>query len=560
MYKTLNTAVFNDNKNECTRLVPLIYEWLEEKGFKNNNDAYAYTLTLKYDSSVEDEGYIFAPLNNGAAISASCLSGLYAGAGHFLLTVRIKDGGLLPSEEYKVSTPQKKMRGMYFATHFHNFYNDAPISEVQRYVEEMALWGYNSFSAWFDMHHYTGIDDPKAVQMISRLRMIFETARNSGMKLYIGGLANEGFSSTPEMLKADWHAGQNGYHSEPMGHYHVEICPNAPGGMELILNNREEVLKAFEGIEFDYVSLWPYDQGGCTCEKCAPWGANGFLKTAYSLIGLYRKYYPNSRFILSTWYFDSFVNGETAAFKKKFKNEGNYVSYILSEPHGPSGELTVRDKEICNLPIIGFPEISMYNAIPWGGYGANPIPRRIRQIWDVCASEMQGGTPYSEGIYEDVNKFIISRLYWYGDYDITAALHEYSAAYFSEECADDIAECLSKMEISLLRGIMFDERYIDPYSFGASEYLKPGTQIVIHDPEPCKYIYDLVIKCNAALPPATRNTWRWRIIYLRAVIDNELSSNNYKETEVCRKAYDELIDIYHAQNADYVVRPPVTQK
>ena len=45
------------------------------------------------------------------------------------------------------------VRGIYFATHFHNFYHDAPLEEVQRYVEDLGLWGFNVLAVWYDMRH-----------------------------------------------------------------------------------------------------------------------------------------------------------------------------------------------------------------------------------------------------------------------------------------------------------------------------------------------------------------------------------------------------------------------
>ena len=54
---------------------------------------------------------------------------------------------------------------MYFASHFHNFYHDAPVEAVERYVGELALWGINALMVWYDMHHFTGIDDPAAQAM-----------------------------------------------------------------------------------------------------------------------------------------------------------------------------------------------------------------------------------------------------------------------------------------------------------------------------------------------------------------------------------------------------------
>ena len=552
MYKTLNISAAGEAARKCPRLAELVFEWLQEKGFENHGGD-AYELILKFDPCVEDGGYAFAPSDRGATVSASCPSGLYAGAGHFLLGSEVIGGELVPPTGHEASAPKKSMRGIYFATHFHNFYHDAPVGKVTRYVEELALWGYNVLTVWFDMHHYSGMDDPEARDMVSRLRKILETAQISGMKVCLGTLANEGFRSTPEALKADWRAGQNGYHAEPMGHYHVEICPNLPGGMELILKNREQVCEAFLGIDFDYIWLWPYDQGGCTCEKCAPWGASGFLKTAPRVADVCRRYFPNCEFVMSLWYFDSFIKGETEAFKKAFANDGGYVSHILCEPHWQSGELSAKGGEICGLPVVGFPEISMYGACPWGGFGANPLPGRIRQIWDICGAEMQGGFPYSEGIYEDMNKYIISRLYWNGGYDIGAALKEYAAAYFSRENSGEMADCLAKMEETHFRYMAFEGKAIDLYD----GHLVPGALAVIHSPALCGEIYRSIEKFDSAISPSARTSWRWRIIYLRAKIDSELSSNGFAETKACREAYSELIDIYHAQNADPWVRPPV---
>ena len=62
------------------------------------------------------------------------------------------------------------------------------------------------------------------------------------------------------------------------------------------------------------------------------------------------------------------------------------------------------------LPLLNFPDISMYGQNPWGGYGANPHPGRLQQRWDETKKKLSGGFPYSEGIYEDINKVICAQL------------------------------------------------------------------------------------------------------------------------------------------------------
>ena len=60
------------------------------------------------------------------------------------------------------------------------------------------------------------------------------------------------------------------------------------------------------------------------------------------------------------------------------------------------------------LPMVGFPEISMYETFPWGGFGATPLPRHFPSQWDAVKLRSSGGFPYSEGISEDLNKVLFS--------------------------------------------------------------------------------------------------------------------------------------------------------
>ena len=117
------------------------------------------------------------------------------------------------------SVPSLPVRGMYFATHFHNFYHDAPLEEVTRYIEELALWGCNALLVWFDMHHYDSLQDPAAQQMIHRLRGMLTAANAVGMGAGLLFLANEGYRSSPPALRV----------TPAPAQYNVEICPSQPG-------------------------------------------------------------------------------------------------------------------------------------------------------------------------------------------------------------------------------------------------------------------------------------------------------------------------------------------
>lgn len=55
---------------------------------------------------------------------------------------------------------------------------------------------------------------------------------------------------------------------------------------------------------------------------------------------------------------------------------------------------------------------------------------------------------------------------------------------------------------------------------------------------------------DAELAPPVRQSWRWRILFLRAQIDAELYRNQLQVAgPVLKQAFDELNTIYHAQHA-----------
>jgi len=249
-------------------------------------------------------------------ISGGDERGVLYGIGKFLRMNSYRDGSFTLGAWRGDSKPEKPFRAIYFATHFFNYYHEAPIDEVRRYVEDLGLWGYNALIVWFDMHHYQGIQDPAAQAMLHRLNDLLDAAKNVGLDTGITLNANEAYANSPEALRADWTAGHDAYFEQLNGHYHVELCPYLAGAKDLLLKWREEVFDAFKDVGLNYVIIWPYDQGGCTCSMCTPWGANGFWSIAEPMAQLVHRDFPGCKVILSTWKFDEFIHGEWAAFER----------------------------------------------------------------------------------------------------------------------------------------------------------------------------------------------------------------------------------------------------
>lgn len=487
-------------------------------------------------------GFELSDAPDGAlVIAGGDAHGVLYGVGKFLHSGGFTADGLVLTSWRGRSVPLRPLRGMYFATHFHNFYHDAPAADIARYVEELALWGINALAVWFDMHHFSGLDDPAAQAMVERLKIILRAARRVGMQAGLVNLANEAYASTPAELRADWTAGHDGYHHEPGGHYHVEICPSRPGGTELILRWFGEKLTAFADVRPDFIWIWPYDQGGCTCAACAPWGTNGFLHLAPRLAAAYRDQVPEGKVILSTWYFDHFTDGEWAGLAEAFRTPPPWVDYLLADDYGNRfPEFPLRHGVPGGLPLVNFPEISMYAMGPWGGYGANPLPAHLQRLWDSSRRLLSGGFPYSEGIFEDINKVICAQFYWHEAADAQAILREYAVAEFGPAVADDVVRAVAILEANHARGwgAGADGRFTLTRTEGAAE---------------ARRILEAV---DIRLPAPARTAWRWRILLLRAVIDAELAAHDGRSTDACEAAFQELVRIYHAQAAEGAVRPP----
>jgi len=102
------------------------------------------TVALTVDPAIGKEGFRLRDRAGGGieVVGQNELGVLYE-LGKLLRTSRYSKNGFAPGSWRGESTPQKPIRGIYFATHFHNYYHDAPIEEIQHYVEELALWGYS---------------------------------------------------------------------------------------------------------------------------------------------------------------------------------------------------------------------------------------------------------------------------------------------------------------------------------------------------------------------------------------------------------------------------------
>jgi hypothetical protein len=480
-------------------------------------------------------------IDRGESVSiiASDPRGILYGLGKFLRTSSFGPQGFSPGNWTGISVPEKRFRKIYFATHFFNFYHVAPVEVVTRYIEELALWGYNGLVVWYDMHHFKGINDPAAQAMLDRLAFLLKVAKGLGMDAIACMLGNEGYSSTPKALLA----------TEPLqirlrGKYGVEICPSQPGGSELIVKQLGEEIDAFKKrqVELDCLVVWPYDQGGCGCKQCTPWGSNGYLGITKKISAMVAKKLPKAKIVQSTWLYDVVEDeGEWAGLAAAYKKDKPPVDYILADSHETFPKYPLNNPSPGGLPMINFPEVSMWESYPWGAFGANPLPQRFQGLWASVRDKLAGGYPYSEGIFEDINKAIYSQFYWDSQRPVEEILKEYVSYEFSSTYASEIVRAIFIMEENHgLRKFSKEKKFRVPSKdYGSEE------------------AYRVLQKVDKELPEVVRGSWRWRILFLRSMFDYELRKNEGMSNEKTEAGFKELMALYYTSSqTEESVRPP----
>ena len=290
----------------------------------------------------------------------------------------------------------------------------------------------------------------------------------------------------------------------------------------------DRLFDEFQDTGLDYLVFWPYDEGGCGCSKCWPWGSRGHLELSRDISERARQRWPKCQFVLSTWIYDTPPAGEWTGLSQALAEDPCLIDFVMADAHEDYPRYPLENGVPGDKPLLNFPEISMWGMSPWGGYGANPLPAHLQSLWNQVKGVVAGGFPYSEGIYEDINKVIYSQFYWDPTQSARESVKAYAAAYFSPDVAESIADAVDILERNHKRS---NRVRISPV---------PGST---------KKALALMNEAKAKLTKEVQQSWRWRILYLRTQIDDILAKTNGRfQGEELKQAFDELVRIYHAEN------------
>lgn len=359
-----------------------------------------------------------------ASVAARQPQGLIYGAGRLLREGLFSKGSWELPELSLTSAPEKELRPIYFATHFGNWYCHAEIDDLRRYIEDLALSGYNALITWFDFHHFKNLDD--GAEQWERLGQLDALAREVGMRVGRIAIANESFAEqAPPELRAIGRLEGTGYETD--------LCPSKPEARRIILEDRLEFLERVrQTTALDWLCLWPYDQGGCNCEQCIPWPAT-YMDLGREIAAMTAEVLPDTEIMVSAWWIGTHVSGEDEAFFECLEGREEWFRTIVVGTVELRRWLADGRKVPNEYGLLLFPEISMFDALPWGSRGANPAPRKFAAEMAELGPSIVGAMPYSEGRYEDINKFLWAQLQWDTSRDVRKILEDYGRYSFGVE-------------------------------------------------------------------------------------------------------------------------------
>jgi len=527
-----------------------------------------FILTFALDSELPAEAFCLSDCDGGIRITGADFLSLMYGAGQFLHKSRYTTEGILPTAWRGLSKPQNEKRMVFFAQHFYNWYHVSTEEEIREHIEDLTLWGMGGVVSVFSCLNVNGWDDPETAQMANLFRKTLKAAKELQLKTGME-FSNIDFKTPRKDVAADYR-----HLISTTGNL---ICPSTEAGYAYYEEMLGNVLKVSEDIGLDFITLWSYDEGGCGCDKCWPWGGNGFYRMAHRASKFIKSRYPHMEIWLATWYFgrSEAQKDEWPLLYKHLQEDAakgdNWCDYLLLETRDDFDDVFYparHGQPTAHTKLLTFPDVSMVGLNPWGAFGAACTPELMKRWEAPFAPHCSGGYLYTEGIFDDINKVVMLGIYWDRSRDVNETLADYCGYELLGVEAKDFIRIVELIEKSHSCTNRMDRK---PCPLEWSEQA-----------------WEIAERVNSGLTPKQQLAWRWRIVYIRAYLDlvryRNCAAEGWPLPRQLRgwfrfwrrfmaddpRAQDyllELIHLYKAQeveddekyNYHWTVRPPMTR-
>lgn len=285
-----------------------------------------------------------------------------------------------------------------------------------------------------------------------------------------------------------------------------------PKTIEAELAEREEIFSRLPRV--DKVFIPGGDPGELAAGTLFAW-----IPRIYEVL---RKHHPNAKIWLSPQKFDPPPKW-LDAFYRNIQKEPEWLGGVVFGPWVKTTLPQVRKLVPKRYPIRHYPDIahtwvSQFPIPNWdpafamtlGREPINPLPNMQKHIHNTHMMYCDGSLSYSEGINDDVNKFIWSDQDWDPTIEPVETLRDYARLFIDPDQADAIAQGIRSLEANFHGPLLVNE--------GVDTTLQQWLQI------------------EARVAPAKRDNYRLQMCLLRAHFDAYIRRRLLHETEIERSA------------------------
>ena len=159
----------------------------------------------------------------------------------------------------------------------------------------------------------------------------------------------------------------------------------------------------------------------------------------------------------------------------------------------------------------------MWGRFPWGGTGATPLPRRFERLFRQAEPVVSGFQIYSEGLFEDISKFVIVALYVNPKSHYCDALVEYCRYEFPGADAEDFLRLCERLEDIHRTALDPNAHAGDTSNNSFARYVKFADSAELsRRAEVASQAETLARKIESSMLPVRRRCWRWRQVWVAA--------------------------------------------
>ena len=254
--------------------------------------------------------------------------------------------------------------------------------------------------------------------------------------------------------------------SEAIGSYGMQVWiwlalpedVTKPGEEEKALARRATLFKEMPNL--DAVFIPGGDPGDTAPEVLMPFLAK--------LSAVLKESHPNAKIWVSNQGFEPAAND--TFFNYLNKENTDWLGGIVYGPWAKTSLTELRARTPKKLPIRDYPDIThsvrcQYPVPEWdrafahtlGRECVNPRPVAEAHIFNLTAPNTVGFGTYSDGINDDVNKMLWSRLGWDPKVDVKEVMRDYGRFFISDAFANEVGEGLLSFEQAWKGPLLKDE-------------------------------------------------------------------------------------------------------